>query len=361
MKRFLVCLAIALSAVPAWAQISVDIADDDNGCKQLRVTNISDHKWEVLIPYQYVGQDATGQPATYDFQVHSTIGPKSILPFSTSGYDSAGEVKCRKRYEFKFFPWQGQDLTAIAEAESQRVNDSREAVIRAELERQEAVKRQNAEYQRQKEAETAARAQAEANRRAEEERTRQASADIQRLQADYTRQQQQKIIAAGDPRCNTSFDLDGFRACNKIIEAADAEAARKKQQEEEYARTHPGPPAFSAIFSPINPQTCSPPGVAYTANTQADADYIKRESDRRVAECLQNRNTLQAQQLQAQRLAAEQAAQQQALQQAQLQQQLQQTMNNGASEFQQTGDNFREQSRNIQQSNADLEAWLRTH
>jgi hypothetical protein len=36
-------------------------------------------------------------------------------------------------------------------------------------------------------------------------------------------------------------------------------------------------------------------------------------------------------------------------------------MNNGASEFQQTGDNFREQSRNIQQSNADLEAWLRTH
>jgi uncharacterized protein YciI len=361
MKRLLACLAIALSGIPAWAQIRVDIAADDNGCKQLRVTNTSDHKWEVLIPYQYVGEDAAGRPATYDFQVHSAIGPKSTLSFSTSGYDTAGQVACRRNYHFQFFPWQSQDLTAVAEAENQRVNDSREAVIRAELERQETVKRQNAEYQRQKEAEATTRAQAEADRKAEEQRNLQTLADLKRMQDDYTRQQQQKIIAAGDPRCNTSFDLDGFRACNKIIEAADAEAARKKQQEAEFAKTHPGPPAFAASFSPINPQTCAPPGVAYTANTQADADYIKRESDRRVTECLQNRNTLQAQQLQAQRAAAEQAAQQQALQQAQLQQQLQQTMNNGASEFQQTGQNFQEQSRNIQQSNADLEEWLRTH
>lgn len=394
----LACILFALAGSNAWAQIVVSEVEDTNRCKKMMVTNSSDHKWVVTIPYHYAGTTSDGTPWTNDWETAVTVYPRS----TAYAWTSPGLVDCTKQYRFTF-QWRSQDQTAIEEAEAKRINDSREAVIRAELERQAEVKRLNDERQRRLEAEAAAKqAAAEAKAAADAQRKQnmlnmQAQAEAQR------RAEEQRIINAGDPRCHT-FTLADYNKCKMRIDAEDQQTAQVNANRAKIIASidprlcqSPGYGSVGSqddmrqteqaiqnalvacranrqsidvvsrtglVVSPINPQTCASPGWGGNVQTDADRRDVDAYINQLIAQCRQGQAGVIAANQQQQMYAAQQAAaaaQAEAERRAEAQRQLNASMAASVAEIQNSNNDIRQQSQDIQRDNADLEAWLNSH
>lgn len=398
----LACIAFALAGSSAWAQIVVSEVEDTNHCKKMMVTNSSDHKWVVSIPHHYAGVTSDGTPWTNDWETAVTVYPRS----TAYTWTASGLVDCTKPYRFTF-QWRGQDQTAIEEAEAKRINDSREAVIRAELERQAEVKRLNDERQRRLEAEAAAKQAAADARAAASAKAKQDMLNMQAQQESQRRAEEQRLIAAGDPRCRT-FTLADYNKCKMRIDAEDQQSAQVNSARAKIiASIDPrmcASPGYGSVgsaedmrqtqlaienalaacranrqsidvvsrtglkVSPINPQTCASPGWGGNVQTDADRRDVQAYIDQLIAQCRQGQAGVMAANQQAQMFAAQQAAEQAAIaaqaeaqRRAEAQRQLDSTIAASRAEIQNTNADFKQQSQDLQQSNAELEAWLNSH
>lgn len=372
MKRYLACLAGALCGGAAFAQPQVRSITDFQRCKEFVVTNQSDRQYRVMITYNYDGQDSQGRPAVWNWQAEGIVNPRSTVTISKQAVPM---IDCTKDYGFSFSSrW--EDLTAIREA----TDASREQVIRNYLEAEEAKKRQAEEYARQQKAEADARAQRAAEQQAARDAAAKRAQQTAQAQTDYEWDSVRQVVAAGDPRCRSL--VSHARTPQEYIK--DHQTCVRNVQ-------NSGPPERRFEVSAIDPYTCAFPTIThYNGGTREEAEALKREAQVGVDECLRKRDGVQAAAapafagpdpavLEAERLRAEraeaqrqwewetaerqrqldaQAAALEAERQAMIRANAQQSMTQSANDLRASNADFARQSQSLEQSNAELEAFL---
>ncbi len=374
MKRLLACLAVALCGGEAVAQLQVVEVNDFEGCKEFRVTNPTDRHFTITIDYQYIrGWDFQGVERDWNWSTNGTVPPRSTIVITKMAVPM---IDCRKGYSgFRFQP-RVTDITAQRE----EIDASREQVIRNYLEAEEAKKRQAEEYARQQQAEADARARRAAEQQAAREAAAKRAAQTGQAQADYEWDTARQIVAAGDPRCRSL-----------VSHAGTPQEYIKDHQTCERNVLKSGPPERRFEVSAIDPYTCAFPTIThYNGGTREEAEALKRQAQVDVDECLRKRDGVQAAAapafarpdpavLEAERLRVEraeaqrqwemetaerqrqldaQAAALEAERLAMIRQNAQQSMAQSTNDLRGANADFRQQSQSLQQSNAELEAWL---
>jgi hypothetical protein len=371
MKRILACLAVALGSVgAATAQPGVQIMDVEafNGCKDLMITNNSDREYHIIVTYHYNGK-LYGRPNVHTGETGGVSPPRSTITISAQTV----MIDCKEHYTFKFQSrW--EDLTAKRE----EIDRSREAVIRAYLEAEEAKKRQAEDYARKQQAEAESRQRQAAEQQAARDAAAQRGAQARQSQLDYEMDSVRQIVAAGDPRCRQLVSpgttpqeiIKSHQECTRNVQRHDSNLPRYE-------------------IGRIDPAICNLPTIslinASTPEMQAEA---QRKAEQMVAECVRARGGAMATPafagpdpavLEAQRLREEQAeAQRQyAMEQAEIQRQLdaqaaaleaerlamirqnaQQSMTQSTNDLRAANADFARQSQSIADANAELEAFL---
>lgn len=371
MKRILACLAIALCSGEAVAQLQVVEVPDYERCREFRVSNPTNRHFIITIDYQYTGGTGLqGEKRDWVWQTNATIPPYATVVVSKQAVPL---IDCTKSYRFDF-QYRVDDITAKRE----EIDRSREQVIRNYLEAEEARKRQAEEYARKQQAEADARQRQATEQQAARDAASQRMAQSRQSQFDYEMDSVRQIVASGDPRCRQLVSpgttpqeiLKSHQECTRNVQRHDSILPRYE-------------------IGRIDPATCNTPTIslinAATPEMQAEA---QRKVDQMVAECLRTRGGAVAAPaftgpdpavLEAQRLRAEQAemqrqlafereetARQLAAQQAALDaerqafmlQQAQQSVTQAANDLRASNADFARQSQTIQDSNAELEAWL---
>lgn len=305
MIRVAACLAVGvLSATPAWSQITVNAVLATNRCQDLRVTNTSDHLWEVVIPYYYIGTTASGVPERHEFQATVRVGPKSTAHMWTS----TGLIDCTKDYKFDYpRQWHAVDITAREIEARRRVDQSRADVIQSILDREADVKRQNDAFRRQQEAEAEARRVAAANRQAEQDRAQLAMQKIQQQQQQYRLDGQRAVIDNGDARCRSSIDYEGYLLCMRTVEASDEEQRRRAAT---HANAAPAPGPVGPQIGYIDPNTCAWPVVSGQFDSDVQRANIDAAINAMLSQCRHSRDQALANQRQQSQNAAALFAQQ---------------------------------------------------
>lgn len=304
MIRVAACLAVGvLSATPAWSQISVEIVPATDNCKQLHITNTSDHVWEVRIPYYYRGTTNTGSSLTHEFFVNVQVAPRSF----TRAWPTPGSVDCAKPYEFRYLRWDGIDITARDAEARRRVDQSRADVIQSILDREADVKRQNDAFRRQQEAEAEARRVAAANRQSEQDRVQAAMQKIQQQQQQYRLDGQRAAIDNGDARCRSSIDYEGYLLCMRTVEASDEEERRRAAT---HANAAPAPGPVGPQIGYIDPNTCAWPVVSGQFDSDVQRANIDAAINAMLSQCRHSRGQALANQRQQSQNAAALVAQQ---------------------------------------------------
>lgn len=373
----LACLAIAVTGASAWAQPVVSAARNSGGCSDIVITNNTDHTWVLHIPYQYEGKDTFGRDTVYNSET-----PYTVYPRSTTRWEAwSANIDCSKNPRFFTLPGRAEDQTAAVDAQRKLYDDSTKQVIANELARQAEVKRLSDANMARQQAEAARRAAQQAEQQAARDRAAQASRDVLKQQQDFQQRSAQATIDGGDPRCRTfgASALDDYYTCKRSMDAQDerdrqAKLADQKQQQlnaEARAIGERRVQQVDSLQSSIDPETCVAPSFA--AASELERLRIQQSLDQAVTHCQQlalGRNAsaqrqqaaiVAAQEHQQQMIAAQQQAEYQAQQQAALQQQAQQSLSDAAADIRVANDNTLQASSSIQQSNAELEAWLNSH
>ena len=136
-----------VAASSALAQITIQEMDGaPYSCKQLMISNSSDHLWKIEVPYKYVGRSdpRLGKRADEPLgegNVAEWGGTEYVDVYPGANYRSLfnGPVDCKQHYDLRY-SWKGYDFTGREEAAAKKDADERDA-------RNRAIEQRNREYQ----------------------------------------------------------------------------------------------------------------------------------------------------------------------------------------------------------------------
>ncbi len=145
--RILLGSLFVIASSTLLAQITIQEMDGaPYSCKQLMISNSSDHLWKIEVPYKYVGK---GDPRVGK-RADEPLGEGSFAEWGSTEYVDVypganyrslfnGPVDCKQHYDLRY-SWKGYDFTGREEAAAKQAAAEQEA-------RNRAIQDRNREYQ----------------------------------------------------------------------------------------------------------------------------------------------------------------------------------------------------------------------
>ncbi len=145
-KFFLVTLLCVFSSAALSAISIQELNGAPFSCKQIMISNSSDHLWKIEVPYKYVGKN---KPVHGGSDVEWG-GMEYIDVYPGANYRTlfSGPVDCEQQFELAY-SWKGYDITAREKNVAKKYEEEREArnqeILRKNREHEQEIKRKEQE------------------------------------------------------------------------------------------------------------------------------------------------------------------------------------------------------------------------